>query len=148
MRCPRAEFIDWYRARWEINLFFHVLKNVCRVEALQLSSLECLERALALFMVVAWLIARLMRLGRTCPELDAELLFDRSEWQAAFLLNKKRLPKKPPHLNEVVRLIARLGGFLGRKADGEPGVKTLWQGLQRVMDFAAGLHYAREAQVL
>jgi hypothetical protein len=63
-------------------------------------------------------------------------------------LNKKRLPKKPPHLNEVVRLIARPGAFLGRKADGEPGVKTLRQGLQRVMDFAAGLHYAREAQAL
>lgn len=47
-------------------------------------------------------------------------------------------------LNEVVRLVAKLGGFLGRKGDGEPGVKTLWQGLQRVMDFAAGLRYARE----
>jgi hypothetical protein len=143
-----AELIDSYRARWEIELFFHVLKNVCQVEALQLSSLERLERALALFMVVAWRIARLMRLGRTCPELPAELLFDPSEWQAALLLNKKRLPKKPPRLNEVARLIAMLGGFLGRKGDGEPGVKTLWQGLQRVMDFAAGRHYAREAQAL
>ena len=62
-----TELIDWYRARWEIELFFHVLKNGCRVEALQLSTLERLERALALFMVVAWRIARLMRLGRTCP---------------------------------------------------------------------------------
>jgi hypothetical protein len=143
-----AELIDWYRARWEIELFFHVLKNACRVETLQLSTMQRLERALALFMVVAWRIARLMRLGRTCPDLEAELLFEREEWQAAFILNKKRPPKKPPRLNEVVRLIARLGGFLGRKGDGEPGVKTLWQGLMRVMDFAAGLHYAREAQAL
>ncbi len=145
---PAAEIIDWYRARWEIELFFHVLKNACRVEALQLSTMERLERALALFMVVAWRIARLMRLGRTCPDLEAEWLFEREEWEAAFLLNKKRPPKTPPRLNQVVRLIARLGGFLGRKGDGEPGVKTLWQGLQRVMDFAAGLHYAREAQAL
>ncbi len=143
-----AELIDWYRARWEIELFFHVLKNACRVEALQLSTMERLERALALFMVVAWRIARLMRLGRTCPDLEAEWLFEREEWEAAFLLNKKRPPKTPPRLNQVVHLIARLGGFLGRKGDGEPGVKTLWQGLTRVMDFAAGLHYAREAQVL
>ena len=41
-------------------------------------------------------------------------------------------------------MIARLGGFLGRKGDGEPGAKTLWLGLQRVMDFAAGLRYARQ----
>jgi hypothetical protein len=143
-----AERIDWYRARWEIERFFDILKNACRVEALQLSTMERLERALALFMVVAWRIARLMRLGRTCPDLDAELLFDRDEWQAAFILSKKPVPKTPPRLNEVVRLVAKLGGFLARKGDGEPGAKTLWQGLQRVMDFAAGLKYTREAHVL
>ncbi|SAL88047.1 hypothetical protein AWB74_08378 [Caballeronia arvi] len=52
--------------------------------------------------------------------------------------------KSSPRLNEVVRLVALLGGFLARKGDGEPGVKTIWQGLQRVTDFAAGLRYARE----
>ena len=65
------------------------------------------------------------------------------EWQAAFILNKQRPPKKPPGVNDIVRLVAMLGGFLGRKGDGEPGVKTIWIGLQRVMDFAAGLRYAR-----
>jgi hypothetical protein len=143
-----AELIDWYRARWEIELFFNILKNGCRVEALQLSTMERLERALALLVVVAWRIARLMRLGRTCPDMEAELLFDRDEWQAAFILNKKRVPTRPPRLNEVVRLVAKLGGFLARKGDGEPGAKTLWQGLQRVMDFAAGLRYAREVHAL
>lgn len=143
-----TELIDWYRARWEIELFFHVLKNGCRVEALQLSTVERLERALALFMVVAWRIARLMRLGRTCPDLDAALLFERDEWQAAYILNRKKVPATPPRLNEVVRLVARLGGFLARKGDGEPGVKTLWLGLQRVVDFAAGIKFAREAHAL
>jgi hypothetical protein len=143
-----AELIDWYRARWEMERFFDILKNGCRVEALQLSTLERLERALALFMVVAWRIARLMRLGRTCPDLDAALVFEREEWEAAFILNKKPVPKTPPRLNDVVRLVARLGGFLARKGDGEPGAKTLWQGLQRVMDFAAGLRYAREVHAL
>ena len=143
-----TELIDWYRARWEIELFFHVLKNGCRVEALQLSTVERLERALALFMVVAWRIARLMRLGRTCPDLDAALLFERDEWQAAYILNRKKVPNSPPKLNEVVRLIAMLGGFLARKGDGEPGVKTIWLGLQRVVDFAAGIRFAREAHAL
>jgi Transposase Tn5 dimerisation domain/Transposase DNA-binding len=137
--------IDWYRARWEIELFFHVLKNGCRVEALQLSTVQRLERALALFLVVAWRIARLMRLGRTCPDLDAALLFEPEEWQAAYILNKKKVPKAPPRLNEVLRLVAQLGGFLARKGDGEPGVKTIWLGLQRVIDFAAGIKFAREA---
>jgi IS4 transposase len=143
-----VELIDWYRARWEIERFFHVLKNGCRVEALQLSTVDRLERALALFMVVAWRIARLMRLGRTCPDLEAALLFEPEEWQAAYILNKKKVPKTPPRLNEVLRLVAQLGGFLGRKSDGEPGVKTIWLGLQRVIDFAAGIRFAREAHAL
>ena len=143
-----VELIEWYRARWEIEVFFHVLKNGCRVEALQLATVQRLERALALFMVVAWRIAHLMRLGRTCPDVEAELLFEAAEWRAAFILNKKPLPKTPPRLNEVIRLVAKLGGFLGRKGDGEPGVKTIWLGLQRVMDFAAGLRYAAEIHAL
>ena len=63
----------------------------------------------------------------------------------AYILAKKPLPKKAPRFNEVLRLTARLQGFLGRKGDGEPGVKTIWLGLQRVMDFAAGIKFARAA---
>ena len=140
-----VQLIDWYRARWEIEMFFNVLKNGCKVEALQLASMEKLERALAIYLIVAWRIARLMRLGRSSPDLDAERLFEPEEWQAAYLLQKKPVPKKPPRLNEVVRLVAMLGGFLGRKGDGEPGVKTIWQGLQRVADFAQGLRWARQS---
>ncbi|MEA3644014.1 MAG: IS4 family transposase [Lamprobacter sp.] len=141
-----SELVDWYRARWEIELFFLVLKQGCRVEALQLSTVERLEKALVLFMIVAWRVARLMRLGRTAPELDAALLFSPEEWQAAYILAKKRPPKQAPTLNTVIRLIAGHGGFLGRKCDGEPGMKTLWLGLQRVRDFAEGLQFAQSLQ--
>ncbi|PHV03800.1 IS4 family transposase [Janthinobacterium sp. BJB412] len=123
--------IDWYRARWEIEMLFDVLKNACRVEALQLGTIEKLERALALFMVVAWRIAYLMRSGRTCPDLDAALLFDPDEIHSAYLLNDQDVPDKP-RLNDVLRLVARLGGFLGRKSDGEPGVKTIWLGMKEI----------------
>jgi hypothetical protein len=127
-----VELIDWYRARWDIEIFFHVLKNGCKVEAMQLSHIDNIERALALFMVVAWRIAYLMRLGRTCPDLDASLFFDPDEIRGAYLLTKQRRPDRPPTLNEVLRLVARVGGFLGRKGDGEPGVKTIWEGIQGV----------------
>jgi hypothetical protein len=144
----QVELINWYRARWEIELLFLVLKEGCRVEALQLGTVERLERAFALFLIVAWRIARWMRLGRTVPDLEASLLFEPEEWQAAYLLAKKPLPKQPPRLHEVLRLIARQGGFLGRKGDGEPGVKTLWLGLQRIRDVAAGIKFARESHGL
>ena len=62
-----SELIDWYRARWAIELFFLILKEGCRVERLQLSSKERLESALAIYLVIAWRINRLMRQGAPCP---------------------------------------------------------------------------------
>lgn len=139
-----VELIDWYRARWEIEIYFHVLKNGCEVAALQLSSIERLERALALFMVVAWRITYLMRKGRTCPEMAASLFFDPDEIRGAHLLTKRKMPATPPMLNEVVRMIAQVGGFLGRKSDGKPGAKTIWRGLDQVFAAAETLRALRD----
>ena len=41
-------------------------------------------------------------------------------------------------VRDFVRGVARLGGFLGRKHDGDPGVKTLWRGYQRLQDLLLG----------
>jgi hypothetical protein len=138
------ELINWYRSRWEIEIYFHVLKNGCEVESLQLGAIDRIERALALFMVVAWRIAYLMRLGRNCPDLDATLFFSADEIRGTYLLSKKSRPVESPRLNEVIRLIAQIGGFLARKGDGEPGVKTSWRGLDQVMTAAQTLQALRE----
>ena len=137
--------IDWYRARWEIELFFLVLKEGCRVERLQLGDSERLQTALALYMVIAWRINRLMRLGRALADLPADLVFESDEWKAAFILNKKPVPKQVPELNTVIRLIAQRGGFLARKGDGQPGAKSIWLGMQDVAVFVEGIRYARHA---
>jgi hypothetical protein len=141
-----VEMIDWYRCRWEIEIFFNVLKNGCRVEALQLGSVAKLELALAVYMVVAWRLARLVRLGRTHPDLAASALFAEAEWKGAYILAKKKPPTELPTIREVIRQIAMLGGFLGRKSDGEPGVKTLWLGFARVRDFVEGVEHMRQLQ--
>ncbi|MCW5235552.1 IS4 family transposase [Verminephrobacter eiseniae] len=141
-----VELIDWYRCRWEIETFFNVLKNGCRVEALQLGSVAKLELALAVYMVVAWRLARLVRLGRTHPDWGASALFTEAEWKGAYILAKKNPPTQPPTIREVIRQIAMLGGFLGRKCDGQPGVKSLWLGFARVKDFVQGVEHMRLLQ--
>ena len=143
-----AELIDGYRCRWEIETLFHVLKNGCRIEALQLGEVKKLELALAIYLVVAWRLAHLVRLGRLHPELPASVAFDPIEWQAAWLLAEKAPPRKTPCLREAIRHIAMLGGFLARKGDGEPGVKTLWQGFVRVSSFVRGAETMRAIQAL
>lgn len=46
------------------------------------------------------------------------------------------LPDTPPTVRQVVRWIAQLGGFLGRKGDGEPGITTVWRGWSRLIGIA------------
>lgn len=137
------ELIEWYRCRWLIETFFHVMKNGCRVEALQLGSVGKIELALAVYLVVSWRLARLVQMGRTHPDLEAALLFSELEWEGAYILAKKPVPTTPPTVREVIRRVAMLGGFLGRKSDGEPGVKTLWLGIQRLRDFVQGVEHMR-----
>lgn len=72
-----------------------------------------------------------MRSARTYTDLDVTLFFEQDEIPGAYLLNDQDPPDKP-RLNEVLRLVARLGGFLGTKSDGKPGVKTIWLGMKEV----------------
>ncbi|UOD29980.1 hypothetical protein INH39_32285 [Massilia violaceinigra] len=92
-------------------------------------------------------IAYLMRMGRTCPDLDAKLFFDPDEIQTAYLLNKALAPPAP-RVNEVVRMIARIGRFLARKSKGEPGAKTIWEGLRDVRASAHTIKTLRELGLL
>jgi hypothetical protein len=42
-------------------------------------------------------------------------------------------------LRELWRRIAMLGGFLGRKSDGNPGWQTIWKGWLCIQDMLAGM---------
>ena len=127
------ELIEWYRARWEVELLFLILKEACRVEALQLARMERIERALMPFLVVAWCIARLMPLGRTLSDLDAGLLLEPEEWQAAYILTKNLLPDNPRVSTRCCTSSHALEGSSVARLMGEPGVKTIWFGLQRII---------------
>ena len=86
--------------------------------------------------MVAWRIAHLAKLGREVPEVSCTVYFEEAQWQALVVfVTQGPPPAQPPTLREAVRMVAtRLGGFLGRKSDGEPGAQSLWRGLQRLDD--------------
>lgn len=115
--------------------YHYVLKSGCGVEDLQLES-----RALATFAVVAWWLLWLTYHARQQPTQSCETVLQPLEWQLLYrhVHRTARLPRKPPALREAIRWIAQLGGFLGRKGDGDPGVKTLWLGLKRLDDMLVG----------
>lgn len=122
--------VVWYSLRWLIERFHYTLKSGCRIEALQLESAERLLNALATYSIVAWRLMWLTYRARLAPDDSCETVLNPREWK---LLRRKFEPKNrsktPPTLRQAVRWIASLGGFLGRKHDGEPGLKTLWRGL-------------------
>lgn len=129
----------WYSYRWLIERLHYVLKSGCKLEDSQLSQGVRLERLLAVYTLVAWRLLWLTYQARITPDAPCTVALQASEWQALYLFTHKqrRLPKQPPSLHQAVRWIAQLGGFLGRKGDGEPGVKVLWRGWTRLQDIAA-----------
>jgi hypothetical protein len=130
--------LEWYACRWGIEVWHKVLKSGCQIEARELQTADRLIRCLAVFSVVAWYVLYATMLARIVPDQPCTLLLDAVQWQALYCVvhETSQLPDKPPTLRDAVRWIAKLGGFMGRKGDGEPGIKSLWQGLQRLFDMA------------
>ena len=131
-----VEKLQWYCIRWGIEIYHRVLKSGCRIEQRQLGSAERIETCLAIDMVVAWRIYHLTKLGREMPNTSCTVFFEDAEWKAlvAYKTQNPIPPENPPTLREAIHMVASLGGFLGRKCDGEPGTQTLWLGLQRLDD--------------
>ena len=125
-----CQCVRWYRFRWLIERFHFTLKSGCRIEHLQLETSERLLNALATYSIVAWRLMWLTYHARLTPDESCDKVLQTTEWR---LLRRKFEPKnrskKPPTMRQAIRWIAQLGGFLARKGDGEPGLKTLWRGL-------------------
>ena len=109
------------------------------MEERQLGHADRIETCLGVDMVVAWRIFHLAKLGRETPDVPCTVFFEQAEWKAlvAHITQNPKPSEHPPTLREAMRMVASLGGFLGRNGDGEPGTKSLWLGLQRLDDLSS-----------
>lgn len=133
------QIVTWYTYRWLIERFHYVLKSGCKLEESQLRTEARLERLLAVYSLVAWRLLWMTYQARVTPTAPCTVALQTAEWQALYLFihRTQRLPDQPPTLRQATRWIGQLGGFLGRKHDGEPGVKVLWRGWHRLQDIVA-----------
>jgi hypothetical protein len=133
-----VEKLVWYTRRWGIEVYHRTLKSGCKIEERQLGSACRIEACLAVDLVVAWRVFHLAKLGRETPNVPCTVFFEEAEWKAlcAHVTQNPIPPALPPSLRDAMRMVATLGGFLGRKADGEPGTKSIWLGLQHLEDLA------------
>jgi len=138
------KILSYYTARWEIETYFKVLKSGCKIEEVGLAKLHRLKNCLATYMVVAWQVMFLLKLGREYPDLPCELIFSPLEWKTAYMaIHRIEPPKKPPKLGEIVICIACLGGYLNRKSDPPPGPKVMWIGIQQLYPIILGVQLGR-----
>jgi hypothetical protein len=139
--------VRWYRLRWRVEELHKCLKSGCRAEHRQFESRETLERALTFFLLASVRLLGLRDLARSDPGAPAAALLDETEQQVLALHAKKTRQAWPPQptVREAVRLLAGMGGFMGRKGDGEPGWLTLWRGFlifqERVEGFRLALAF-------
>jgi hypothetical protein len=133
-----CKVIKYYLCRWEIELFFKVLKSGCKIEERQLQTTDRMKNLIAIFMILSWRVMFTMMLGRVCSEMSASEVFEEAEWKSVYKVSnpKKTLPRKPPKLGEFIILVAVLGGYMDRKNAAPPGVKVMWKGMGRMVDFA------------
>ncbi len=132
------EKIDWYVRRWGIEVYHHTLKSGCLIEEREFTTASGLTNCLAVDMIVAWRILYMTRLGREVPDLPCTAVFTQDEWQSLYRVThpSKPPPDEPSSLTEFIRMLAKLGGHIGRKSDGPPGVESLWIGLMRLSDIS------------
>lgn len=131
--------VKWYTYRWLIERFHFVLKSGTKIEELQLKEVERLQKAITVYSIAAFRIMQLVYESRHHPEINCEVVLTKSQWVTLYMLiNKnKEIPTQPPTLQQAVKWIGRLGGHLGRKSDGPPGLKTVWLGYQQLCHAAS-----------
>ena len=131
--------VRWYCYRWLIERFHYVLKSGTKIEALQLKQAESLQKAIHVYSIAAMRIMQLVYQSRQTPNVSCEIALTKEQWIVAYMLIHKKPVKpeqQPPTLADAVMWIGKLGGHLGRKSDGPPGLKAVWLGYQRICDAA------------
>ena len=126
--------IDFYRHRWKIERFHFVLKSGCEIEKIQQRSVDGIELVILMYSIIAIHIMQLTYTARTAPDTPCDLIFSKDEWKTLYRAANytREVPDKPYSMALAVRYVAKLGGFLGAKSDGEPGLKVIWIGLNKL----------------
>ena len=133
------KILEYYTARWNIEIFFKVLKSGCKVEKIRLEKLDRLLPCIAFYMSVAARIMFLSKIEEICPDLSADAIFSPFEWKAVYMaVYDKKLPPKPPSASLIIRGIAILGGYINRKNDPPPGPTAMWIGIGIMHSMALG----------
>jgi hypothetical protein len=136
------KIIRWYSHRWLVEEFHKILKAGIGIEKARLQTKARLEKFIIFLAIISTRLLWMSRINRIDPEAPKELVLAEKEAKILELHAAKKMQKHLETTNDVIRYIAMLGGFLGRKSDGDPGLLTLWRGMMRFYDIMEGYETA------
>jgi hypothetical protein len=136
--------IEYYEARWLVEEFHKAFKTGTSVKKRQLKDTKRLEPMAALMSVVAVRLLKLKTLAKTEPDRPARTVVPQLWLQMLKAVRKNLRRVHDLTIYEFYREVAKLGGFLGRKSDGEPGWITIWRGWEKLNTLVQGAELARQ----
>ena len=134
----RLQIIEDYEHRWLIEEYHKVIKSGCSIEKHALRTADRLEPLIGLISVIGPRLFELKLLGRNETETKARGHVP-SSWLKCISLLRPDLKITALTVYEFFRELAKLGGFLGRKSDGEPGWQTIWRGYRKMQSLLDAL---------
>ena len=138
--------VGYYEKRWLIEEWHKALKTGCQVEARQLEHHERLEAMVGLMSVIAVRLLQLKAVARSEPDRPAEELVPRG-YIRLLERARKMVPGTIQAVGQFFRGLAKLGGFLGRKGDGQPGWITIWRGWDKLSLMLRGAELTHEPAI-
>jgi len=125
------QVVEDYENRWLVEEYHKVIKTGCSLEMHALRSADRLEALIGLISVIGARLFQLKLVGRNQPEAKAATHVPAS-WLKCLKLVRPKTKLTGMTVYEFFRELAKMGGFLGRKGDGEPGWQTIWRGFQKL----------------
>ncbi len=129
-------YIEWYKRRWQIEVFHKVLKSGCQIEKARLEKNHRRFPYLGLYSIIAWKLLQIVHFARVNPQDKASALLTSAECDVLYAITHDTMETgKSFNAKKAVRWLAQLGGYLARRSDPKPGPTHVWRGWQRLQDF-------------
>lgn len=139
------KIVKYYSFRWIIEEYHKCMKTGFRLEQTQLKKLQRIENLLGFIAVSSVKLLQLRDIVRNNPTAKAQEYVEKED--VAIVRAYYKIEKKDMTIDQFLRNIAQMGGFLNRKSDGNPGWQSIWEGWKFFLGLKEGVKLQKEGVI-